>query len=157
MGPAAHAASLEARDSYGRLLALLSASTSDIASAEDALADAFERALRTWPDRGVPGSPDAWLLTVARNRLRDHWKSAQAQRTSPLGDELAAVVHTDDLDVEAIPDRRLELMLVCAHPAIERAVHTPLMLNTVLGFTAAQIGRAFAVPAPTMATRLVRA
>jgi RNA polymerase sigma-70 factor (ECF subfamily) len=156
-GPAAHAAGLAARDSYGRLLALLSASTSDIASAEDALADAFERALRTWPDRGVPGNPDAWLLTVARNRLRDHWKSAQAQRTSPLGDELAAVVHTDDLDIEAIPDRRLELMLVCAHPAIERAVHTPLMLNTVLGFTAAQIGRAFAVPAPTMATRLVRA
>jgi predicted RNA polymerase sigma factor len=156
-GPAAHAAGVAARDSYGRLLALLSASTSDIASAEDALADAFERALRTWPARGVPGNPDAWLLTVARNRLRDHWKSAHAQRTLPLGDELAAVASTDDLDAETIPDRRLELMLVCAHPAIDRAVHTPLMLNTVLGFTAGQIGRAFAVPAPTMATRLVRA
>jgi predicted RNA polymerase sigma factor len=156
-GPAAHAAGLAARDSYGRLLALLSASTSDIASAEDALADAFECALRTWPARGVPGNPDAWLLTVARNRLRDHWKSTQAHRAFPLGDELEAVVHTDNLDVEAIPDRRLELMLVCAHPAIERAAHTPLMLNTVLGFTAAQVGRAFAVPAPTMATRLVRA
>ena len=155
-GPAAHAAELAARDSYGRLLALLSASTSDIASAEDALADAFERALRTWPARGVPGNPDAWLLTVARNRLRDHWKSAHAQRTLPLGDELAAVVPTDDLDAEVIPDRRLELMLVCTHPAIDRAVHTPLMLNTVLGFTAGQIGRAFAVPTPTMATRLVR-
>jgi predicted RNA polymerase sigma factor len=156
-GPAAHAAGLAARDSYGRLLALLSASASDIASAEDALADAFERALRTWPARGVPGNPDAWLLTVARNRLRDHWKSARAQRAFPLGDELEAVVHTDDPDVEAITDRRLELMLVCAHPAIERAAHTPLMLSTVLGFTAVQVGRAFAVPAPTMATRLVRA
>jgi hypothetical protein len=62
-----------------------------------------------------------------------------------------------DLDVDAIPDRRLELMLVCAHPAIERATHTPLMLNTVLGFTAEQVGRAFSVPASTMATRLVRA
>jgi predicted RNA polymerase sigma factor len=155
-GPAAHAAELAARDSYGRLLALLSASTSDIASAEDALADAFERALRTWPARGVPGNPDAWLLTVARNRLRDHWKSAHAQRTLPLGDELATAVPTDDLDAEVIPDRRLELMLVCTHPAIDRAVHTPLMLNTVLGFTAGQIGRAFAVPTPTMATRLVR-
>lgn len=156
-GPAAHAASLAARDSYGRLLALLSASTSDIASAEDALADAFERALRTWPDQGVPGRPDAWLLTVARNRLRDHWKSAQVQRTLPLGEDPGAAMHTDDIDIDAIPDRRLELMLVCAHPAIERAAHTPLMLNTVLGFTAEQVGRAFAMPAPTMATRLVRA
>jgi predicted RNA polymerase sigma factor len=156
-GPAARAAGLAARDSYGRLLALLSASTSDIASAEDALADAFERALRTWPARGVPGHPDAWLLTVARNRLRDHWKSAQVQRAVPLGDEPDVLADAGDLDVEAIPDRRLELMLVCAHPAIERGAHTPLMLNTVLGFTAAQVGRAFAVPAPTMATRLVRA
>jgi len=148
---------MAARDSYGRLLALLSASTSDIASAEDALADAFERALRAWPAQGVPVSPDAWLLTVARNRLRDHWKSAQAQRAFPLGVEQDSFVHTDDLDVDAIPDRRLELMLVCAHPAIERAAHTPLMLNTVLGFTAEQVGRAFSVPATTMATRLVRA
>jgi len=156
-GPAAHAAGLAARDSYGRLLALLSASTSDIASAEDALADAFERALRAWPAHGVPLNPDAWLFTVARNRLRDHWKSAQAQRAFPLDDEQDSLVHTDDLDVDAIPDRRLELMLVCAHPAIERAAHTPLMLNTVLGFTAEQVGRAFSVPASTMATRLVRA
>ncbi|MFC3385207.1 RNA polymerase sigma factor [Couchioplanes azureus] len=150
-------AGLAARDSYGRLLALLSASTSDLASAEDALADAFERALRTWPDHGVPGNPDAWLLAVARNRLRDRWKSAESRRTLPLDIEQHAPVHLDDLTIDAIPDRRLELMLVCAHPAIERAVHTPLMLNTVLGFTADQIGRAFSVPTSTMATRLVRA
>jgi len=156
-GAAAGAADSAARDSYGRLLALLSASTSDIATAEDALADAFERALRTWPAQGTPASPDAWLLTVARNRLRDHWRSAQAQRTFPLGDEQDSLGHADDLDLDAIPDRRLELMLVCAHPAIERAAHTPLMLNTVLGFTAEQVGRAFSVPPSTMATRLVRA
>jgi predicted RNA polymerase sigma factor len=156
-GSAAHAAGLAARDSYGRLLALLSASTSDLASAQDALADAFEGALRTWPAQGVPGNPDAWLFTVARNRLRDRWKSAQAQRVFPLDAEQDAPAHIDDLDVDAIPDRRLELMLVCAHPAIERATHTPLMLNTVLGFTAEQVGRAFSVPTSTMATRLVRA
>ncbi len=155
-GPA-RAAGLAARDSYGRLLALLCASTSDLASAEDALADAFERALRTWPDQGVPDNPDGWLLAVARNRLRDRWKSAESRRTCPLDIEQDAPVHVDDLDIDAIPDRRLELMLVCAHPAIERAVHTPLMLNTVLGFTAEQIGRAFSVPISTMATRLVRA
>src|SRR6266508_593189 len=114
-GPAAQAAGLAARDSYG------------------------------------------WLLAVARNRLRDQWKSAESRRTCPLDIEQDAPVHVDDIDIDAIPDRRLELMLVCAHPAIERAVHTPLMLNTVLGFTAEQIGRAFSVPTSTMATRLVRA
>jgi len=156
-GGPARSAAVAARDSYGRLLALLAAATSDLAAAEDALADAFERALRTWPSQGVPGSPDAWLLTVARNRLRDQWKSAWAQRTVPLdaGRDAAALI--DEIDVDAIPDRRLELMLVCAHPAVERAVRTPLMLNTVLGFTAEQVGRAFSVPASTMATRLVRA
>ncbi len=156
-GPAAHAAGLAARDSYGRLLALLSAPASDLAAAEDALGDAFERALRTWPAQGVPCNPDAWLLTVARNRLRDHWKSARVQRIFPLDVERDAPVHVDDLDVDAIPDRRLELMLVCAHPAIEHVSRTPLMLNTVLGFTAEQVGRAFSVPASAMATRLVRA
>ena len=74
---------MAARDSYGRLLALLAASTSDLAAAEDALGDAFERALRTWPSQGIPGNPDAWLLTVARNRLRDQWKSARAAAGRP--------------------------------------------------------------------------
>jgi RNA polymerase sigma-70 factor (ECF subfamily) len=147
-----------ARDSYGRLLALLASATSDLAAAEDALADAFERALRTWPSQGVPGNPDAWLLTVARNRLRDVWKSARAQRAVALDDaDQNALAHIDDIGVDAIPDRRLELMLVCAHPAIDPAVRTPLMLNTVLGFTAGQVGRAFSVPSSAMATRLVRA
>ena len=154
--PAVRSAGVAARDSYGRLLALLAAATSDLAGAEDALADAFERALRTWPTQGVPGNPDAWLLTVARNRLRDEWKSARAQRAVALDAVPDTLAHIDDVDVDAIPDRRLELMLVCAHPAIDRAMHTPLMLNTVLGFTAEQVGRAFSVPAPTMATRLVR-
>ena len=157
LGSAARSAGVAARDSYGRLLAVLAAATSDLAAAQDALADAFERALRTWPSQGVPNSPDAWLLTVARNRLRDEWKSARAQRTVPLEEGLNSLAQIDDITVGSIPDRRLELMLVCAHPAIERAVRTPLMLNTVLGFTAEQVGRAFSVPPSTMATRLVRA
>jgi RNA polymerase sigma-70 factor (ECF subfamily) len=167
--PPARAVSTAARDSYGRLLALLAAAANDLPAAEDALADAFERALRTWPSRGVPDNPDAWLLTVARNRLRDEWKSARAQRDIPVGEdpdapvpggalaEGGALAYADDLDLDSIPDRRLELMLVCAHPAIDPAVRTPLMLNTVLGFTAEQVGRAFSVPPRTMATRLVRA
>jgi predicted RNA polymerase sigma factor len=151
------AAELAARDSYGRLLALLAASTRDIAAAEDALADAFERALQTWPAQGVPDRPDAWLLAVARNRLRDEWKSARARYTIPLDVERDAPTYVADLELDEIPDRRLALMLACSHPALDRSVHTPLMLNTVLGCTAEQIGRAFSIPTSTMATRLVRA
>jgi predicted RNA polymerase sigma factor len=154
---AARSAGVAARDSYGRLLALLAASASDLAGAEDALADAFERALRTWPGQGVPASPDAWLLTVARNRLRDQWRSARARQDVPLEAASDVLAQVDDVDIDSIPDRRLELMLVCAHPAIGLAVRTPLMLNTVLGFTAEQVGRLFSVPPSTMATRLVRA
>jgi RNA polymerase sigma-70 factor (ECF subfamily) len=156
-GSAVHAAELAARDSYGRLLAMLASSTRDIGAAEDALADAFEGALRTWPGQGVPDRPDAWLLAVARNRLRDEWRSARVQRNVPLDVELHASQQIDALDVDEIPDLRLALMLACSHPALDRSVHTPLMLNTVLGCTAEQVGRAFSIPASTMATRLVRA
>ncbi|MFC4071689.1 RNA polymerase sigma factor [Actinoplanes subglobosus] len=145
-----------AREWHGRLLALLAGRSGDIPAAEDALADAYEAAVRTWPGQGVPGNPGGWLLTVARNRLRDRWRAAEFRRTVALDVERDSPAWLDDLDVDAIPDRRLELMLVCAHPAIDSGMHTPLMLNTVLGFTAEQIGRAFSVPAATMATRLVR-
>ncbi|WP_018177262.1 RNA polymerase sigma factor [Jongsikchunia kroppenstedtii] len=150
------AASAVARTSYGRLLSLLAAASNDIAAAEDSLADAFERALRRWPVDGVPDSPDAWLLTVARNRQRDRWRAASS-RDVELDNDIHGGSHLDDIDPDAIGDRRLELLLVCAHPAISPAAHTPLMLNTVLGFTATQIGTAFAVPPTTMAARLTRA
>ncbi|WP_199849448.1 RNA polymerase sigma factor [Blastococcus sp. Marseille-P5729] len=145
-----------ARTSYGRILALLVSWTGDVQLAEDALSDAFERALRSWPER-TPANPDAWLLTAARNRLRDHWRSAEVRRATPLDAEWDAPPVEDDVDPDAIPDRRLELMLVCAHPAIGSADRTPLMMSTVLGYTAAQVGAAYAVPSRTMATRLVRA
>jgi predicted RNA polymerase sigma factor len=151
-----------ARASYGRLLALLAAPTRDIPAAEDALADAFERALATWPVAGVPGNPEGWLLTVARNRLRDLYKSAAARTNIELHDtataaEPAARTTMDEIDPDAIPDKRLELLFVCAHPAIDPSIRTPLMLQTVLGFESAQIAAAFAVPEPAMAQRLVRA
>ena len=144
------------RDSYGRLLAVLAAPTRDIAAAEDALADALERALARWPDDGIPDNPDGWVLTVARNRLRDMWKSA-AYRTTTIIDEIGDAPITLEDDMPAIPDRRLELMLVCAHPAIAGNIRTPLMLQTVLGVEAAAIAEAFAVEPATMAQRLVRA
>jgi len=156
MAVAELAASAVARTSYGRLLSLLAAASNDIAAAEDSLADAFERALRSWPVDGVPDNPEAWLLTVARNRQRDRWRAA-ATRDVELDADAHGGSHLDDIDPAAVGDRRLELLLVCAHPAISPAAHTPLMLNTVLGFTATQIGAAFVVPPTTMAARLTRA
>jgi RNA polymerase sigma-70 factor (ECF subfamily) len=120
----------------------------------------MERALTGWSDDGVPDNPEAWLLVVARNRLRDSWKSAAIRTSRPLDetdwdrDEFGIV---DDLVGSDIPDRRLELMLVCAHPAIAASVRTPLMLQVVLGVDAAAIATAFAVEPAAMAQRLVRA
>ena len=148
-----------ARSSYGRLLAILAAASGDIELAEDALGDAFEQALRTWPESGVPDNPDAWLLTVARNRQRDVFKSPAHRTRVPLEDDARSTVAPviPEMDPDAIPDRRLALLFVCAHPAIDPAIRTPLMLQTVLGFEAQQIARAFALPVATMAQRLVRA
>jgi predicted RNA polymerase sigma factor len=149
------AAERAARESYGRLIAVLAASTHDLALAEDALADAFESALRTWPRRGVPDNPQGWLITVARNRVRDVLRSAAVRTAAPFDDDLAARLTAPDAD--EIPDRRLELLFACAHPAIHPSVRTPLVLQVVLGFDAAHIAQAFAVAPAAMAQRLVRA
>lgn len=152
------AAEHAARTSYGRLVAVLAAGTGDLALAEDALADAFTTALERWPEAGVPENPEGWLITVARNRQRDVWKSAATRMNVPLdtGQDVATEP-LDELDPLRIPDRRLELLFTCAHPAIDPATRTPLMLQAVLGFDAAQIAVAYAVPTATMAQRLVRA
>ena len=125
-----------ARASYGRLVALPTTLTRDITLAEDALADGFERALRTWPRTGVPANPEGWLVTVARNRIRDLLASAAARTVAPLDDRVMARLAAPDLDPDEIPDRRLEMLFACAHPAIDAAVRTPLMLQVVLGFDA---------------------
>jgi RNA polymerase sigma-70 factor (ECF subfamily) len=160
---AARTAEHAVRASYGRLLAVLSAQTRNLAAVEDALADALERALRVWPDAGVPANPEGWLVTVARNRLRDFFGSAAYRTAAPDGGAALSAI-ADDTDVIAavergdeIPDRRLQLLFVCAHPAIDAAARTPLMLQSVLGFDATQIAAVFGVPPAAMAQRLVRA
>jgi RNA polymerase sigma-70 factor (ECF subfamily) len=153
------AAESAARSSYGRLVAVLAAADGDIALAEDTLQDAFAQALVTWPQSGIPSNPEGWLITVARNRQRDIWKSAAA-RTRADWLELGAAsstVHPNELDLDTLDDKRLELLFVCAHPAIDPAVRVPLMLQVVLGFEASQIAAVFAMPAATLAQRLVRA
>lgn len=155
---ATRAAAHAARVSFGRLVALLATANGDIAEAEDAVAAAFEQALLTWPEKGVPRNPEGWLLTVARNRQRDVWRSAAHRTGVPLdADDPSMRTALDAVDPAAIGDRRLELMFACAHPAIDAAMHTPLMLQTVLGFTASQIATAYGATPAGFTKRLVRA
>ena len=154
-GDAGAIAERVARNSYGRLVALLAASTRNIMLAEDVLAHAFERALSTWPMNSVPDNPEGWLLTVARNRVRDELRSAAVRTAVPLDDRYVTML--DESNPDAIPDRRLELLFACAHPAISTSDRAPLMLQVVLGFDAARIGQVFAVQPTAMAQRLVRA
>jgi predicted RNA polymerase sigma factor len=146
-----------ARQSYGRLVALLSARTRDVAAAEDALADALMAALTTWPRDGVPKNPQGWLMTAARNRLLDNARHRWVRDNSAPTLELMMSDLYETADPDALPDERLKLMLVCAHPAIDPDMHTPLMLQTVLGLDAVAIARAFLVSPKTMGQRLVRA
>lgn len=146
-----------ARDSYGRLVAALAYRFRDIAAAEDALGDALREALERWPTTGVPRSPDAWLMAVAKNRLRQglrHRAVAEDPRATAVVEQM--LVRLDATDAVS-GDGRLNLMFVCAHPAIDASVRTPLMLQTVLGLDADRIGDAFLVPGTTMGQRLVRA
>jgi RNA polymerase sigma-70 factor (ECF subfamily) len=153
-----------ARSSYGRLLAYLAARAGDVASAEDALGDAFVEALRTWPRDGVPERPEAWLLTVARRRLVDDVRKGETR--ARITCELKALAEADGAVAPGIerapltavvPDDRLALLFVCAHPAIDPRMHAPLMLQTVLGLDAARIASAFLVAPTTIGQRLVRA
>ncbi|PSR18008.1 RNA polymerase subunit sigma-70 [filamentous cyanobacterium CCP3] len=156
---ARRAAELAVRNSYSRLVAYLAAQTRDVAAAEDALGDAFLIALKTWTEIGVPKNPEAWLLVTARHRWIDTARRTQVQdkilNTLKLN-ELASQPEAS-FDGVNIPDERLKLLFICAHPAIDPAIHTPLMLQTVLGLNAAQIASVFLVAPATMSQRLVRA
>jgi len=150
---------MAARQSYGKLVAWLTARCGDLAAAEDALSEAFLAALDSWPRQGVPDSPEAWLLVAARRRWIDGHRRAHTQERllTILGSE-EATMPADPADEEVtIPDDRLRLLFLCAHPAIDPAIQAPLMLQTVLGLSAAGIGAAFLVAPATMGQRLVRA
>jgi predicted RNA polymerase sigma factor len=155
---AARTAEMVARRSYGKLVAFLAARTRDVASAEDALADAFASALEDWTRNGCPDNPEAWLLTVARRKTIDgvrrrETRDAAAPELKRIADSLEAAAD----ETGTIPDRRLGLMFACAHPAIEASVRSPLILQVVLGLDAKRIASAFLVSPAAMGQRLVRA
>src|SRR5260370_22824226 len=146
-----------ARRSYGKLVAFLAARTRDVAAAEDALSEAFAAALADWPVKGCPANPEGWLLTVARRKAIDFHRGHR--RREIAADQLK--VMAEGLDAAAteteIPDQRLALMFVCAHPAIEAGIRAPLILPVVLGLDAKTIASAFLTSPAAMGKRLVRA
>ncbi|HSW23163.1 MAG TPA: DUF6596 domain-containing protein [Burkholderiaceae bacterium] len=154
---AALAAATAARQSYSKLIAFLAARTRDVAGAEDALSEALAVALIEWPASGVPRTPDAWLLTVARRKLVDALRRRRLDEDASAHLQWLAELQSDDEPEPVWPDRRLGLLFACAHPGLSRDLHAPLMLQVVLGFDAATIASAFLIAPATMAQRLVRA
>ena len=145
------------RRSYGKLLALLASRMRDVTSAEDALAEAFTIALEDWPVKGCPMNPEAWLLTVARRKMIDSLRRRSTAEAASVTLELNSA-SWDPFETDSeIPDRRLALMLACAHPAIGVGIRAPLMLQCVLGLDAKTIASSFLISPTTMAKRLVRA
>ena len=144
-----------ARRSYGKLIAFLSARTRDVAAAEDALSDAFAAALSDWPASGIPRSPEAWLLAVARRKTID--AARRARTGADNADQVRLMFEELEAEPGDIPDQRLALMFACAHPAIEAGIRAPLILQTVLGFDAATIASAFLIAPAAMGQRLSRA
>ena len=146
-----------ARESYGRLIAYLSVHTHDLAAAEDALSEALLKSLTAWPRDGVPQNPEAWLLTTARHSGIDAVRHQHVVSASEPTLQLLQEKTMETNFPTEFPDERLKLLFVCAHPAIDPAMHTPLMLQTVLGLDAARIAGAFLISPKTMGQRLVRA
>ena len=144
------------RAEYGRAVAVLTRTVGDLDTAEDAVQDAYAVAVQRWPADGLPPSPAGWIITTARNRAIDRLRreASRADRHAQ-----AALLHARSEPAEEGPvrDDRLRLIFTCCHPALAQAAQVALTLRLLGGLTTAQIARAFLVPEPTMAQRLVRA
>jgi RNA polymerase sigma-70 factor (ECF subfamily) len=143
------------RDERARSIAILGRVLGNLDLAEDAVQDAFVRAAERWPRDGVPANPGAWIVATARNSAIDR---IRRERTLARKTELLARAERLPDDEEAtIPDERLELIFACCHPALAPEAQVALTLSLVGGLTTPEIARAFLVPEPTLAQRLVRA
>jgi len=144
------------RQEYGRAVAVLVRVFGDIDVAEEAVQDAFTAAVQRWPSTGLPHSPAGWIITTARNRAIDRFRR-EASRLDRHAQ--AAMLHAGSQPAEggAVRDDQLRLIFTCCHPALGPGVQVALTLRLLGGLTTAEIARAFLVPEPTMAQRLVRA
>jgi RNA polymerase sigma-70 factor, ECF subfamily len=144
------------RDQWGRVLAALIGFLGDFDLAEEAAQEAFAIAAERWPREGAPRNPGVWLVTVARNRAIDR---IRRDRTLAAKTRLLRIPDAaeDSVEPTTFPDERLELIFTCCHPALAVDAQVALTLRTLGGLTTDEIGRAFLIPEPTMAQRLVRA
>jgi RNA polymerase sigma-70 factor, ECF subfamily len=153
------------REQSGRITATLIRISGSFDLAEEALQDAFAAALTRWPESGIPDNPAAWITTAAHRRLIDSIRRDRTRREKqePLRYQTPTSYHPDDLsdnlDASSMsyPDDRLRLIFTCCHPAINTEAQVALTLRTLGGLTTPEIARAFLVPEPTLAQRLVRA
>jgi len=144
------------RDQWGRVLATLIGLLGDFDLAEEAAQEAFAVAAEQWPREGIPANPSAWLISTGRNRAIDRLRRDQTltRKTALLRQQAAT---EGPMTETTFPDERLELVFTCCHPALAIEAQVALTLRTLGGLTTAEIARAFLVPEPTMAQRLVRA
>jgi len=153
------------REESGRILATLIRLLGDFDAAEEAMQDAFAAALEQWPSAGTPSNPRAWLVGTARHKAID--KLRRRARFEEKREEIAAIAALEQEERQAdgplealdtsIPDDRLRLIFTCCHPSLAPEAQIALTLKTLCGLSTEEIARAFLVPAPTMAQRLVRA
>src|SRR5215475_11105161 len=156
------------RREYGRAVSVLVRLLGDIDAAEEAVQDAFTAAVRRWPETGLPPSPAGWIITTARNRAIDRLRreASREDRQAQAAMLYAGLPHAglphagneaDVAEEDAVPDDRLRLIFTCCHPALALQSQVALTLRLLGGLRTAEIARAFLVPEPTMAQRLVRA
>jgi RNA polymerase sigma-70 factor, ECF subfamily len=150
------------REDYGRIVAAVIRLVGDFDFAEEAIHDAFAAALEQWPREGVPSNPRAWIVGAARHKAIDRMRRRgrlddKLRQIAALQDNEEAVAGRIERDGDSVPDDRLRLIFTCCHPALALEAQVALSLRTLCGLTTEEIGRAFIVPAATMAQRLVRA
>ncbi len=148
------------REEWGRILAALVARLGDLQLAEDVLQDAVVQALSTWANRGIPDSPAAWLIATANNKAIDILR--RSSRFAALKPELKYLTElespaTEPEDLQPLPDKRLELIFTCCHPALDEKSRIALTLRTLGGLTTEEIAKAYLDKPKTMAQRLTRA
>src|SRR5262245_33665477 len=144
------------REQYGRAVAVLVGVFGDIDVAEEAVQDAFTTAVQRWPSTGLPPRPAGWIITTARNRAIDRLRR-EASRQDRQAQAALLHAHDEPARETAVRDDRLRLIFTCCHPALAANAQVALTLRLLGGLTTAEIARAFLVPEPTMAQRLVRA
>ena len=144
------------REHYGRSVAVLTRVLGDLDLAEEAVQDAFTTAAERWPADGVPPSPAGWIITTARNRAVDRLRR-ESRRGARETEAVRLAVPEEPIEEGPVRDDRLRLIFTCCHPALARPAQVALTLRLLGGLGTPEIARAFLVPEPTMAQRIVRA